>query len=107
MSQWYMGWCAKFAIVMDARSFVVREEEELQKDISFMMRVLILSEDQRTRGPKDLNYSPVNGHLKPLMRRYLEYLAKDLGDLNKGLIGLHETFQRSPCIGSRVRCHTN
>ena len=77
MSQWYMGWCAKNAIVME-EELCPSKEEELQKDISFGMLIL-------SNASEGLELFPVNGHLKPLMRKYLEYLAKDLGDLNKGL----------------------
>jgi hypothetical protein len=54
------------------------KEEELQKDISFGMRIL-------SNASEGLGLFPVDGHLKLLMRKYLEYLAKDLGELNKGL----------------------
>ena len=39
MSQWYMGWCAKNAIVME-EELCPSKEEELQKDISFGMLIL-------------------------------------------------------------------
>jgi len=77
MSQWYMGWCAKNAFEME-EELCPSKEEELQKDISFGMLIL-------SNASEGLGLFPVNGHLKLLMRKYLEYLAKDLGDLNKGL----------------------
>ena len=77
MSQWYMVWCAKNTVEME-EELHPSKEEELQKDISFGMRIL-------SNASEGLGLFPVDGHLKLLMRKYLEYLAKDLGELNKGL----------------------
>ncbi len=78
MSQWYMVWCAKNTVEME-EELHPSKEEELQKDISFGMRIL-------SNASEGLGLFPVDGHLKLLMRKYLEYLAKDLGELNKGLM---------------------
>ena len=77
MSRWYMVWCAKNTVEME-EELHPSKEEELQKDISFGMRIL-------SNASEGLGLFPVDGHLKLLMRKYLEYLAKDLGELNKGL----------------------
>merc|ERR1711959_766833 len=77
MSQWYMVWCAKNTVEME-EELHPSKEEELQKDISFGMRIL-------SNASEGLGLFPVDGPLKLLMRKYLEYLAKDLGELNKGL----------------------
>ena len=53
-------------------------EEELQKQISFLMRVL-------SNAPEGLEYLASRSMLQKMMSRYLGYLSQDLGDFNKGL----------------------
>ena len=53
-------------------------EKELQKQISFMMRVL-------SNAPEGLEYLASRSMLQKMMSKYLEYLSQDLGDFNKVL----------------------
>ena len=72
-------------------------EEEMEKQISFMMRVLSnVPEGSKNAGPERPGFSPIRETLILSMRRYLEYLAKDLGDLNEGLIECMRVFKDHP-----------
>ena len=69
----------------------------MEKQISFMMRVLSnVPEGSKNAGPERPGFSPIRETLILSMRRYLEYLAKDLGDLNEGLIECMRVFKDHP-----------
>ena len=91
--QSFSNWCKS----VDASDLNSSREEEMEKQISFMMRVLSnVPEGSKNAGPERPGFSPIRETLILSMRRYLEYLAKDLGDLNEGLIECMRVFKDHP-----------
>jgi len=91
--QSFSNWCKS----VDASDPNSSREEEMEKQISFMMRVLSnVPEGSKNAGPERPGFSPIRETLILSMRKYLEYLAKDLGDLNEGLIECMRVFKDTP-----------
>ena len=91
--QSFSNWCKS----VDASDLNSSREEEMEKQISFMMRVLSnVPEGSKNTGPERPGFSPIRETLILSMRKYLEYLAKDLGDLNEGLIECMRNFKDHP-----------